>query len=414
MIFEILRNIARVRRRIFGKATPIGSRMVSHSWVYQYPRLIANITRHNISTWPLLSPVSQYVSNKRTWFKRPLPFFTSGLTLLITFLFIFAGDALKGVNVIDKTVAARYLAALCLSVPLLIPITCLFLRILFFMVSVVPSLSIPEPLRSNLLIPLSPWTYARLHYGNFLWSIFYYGIYFYLAIQILQIIGFCEFEIFKFISSRPDECTALATVGGRVIESPALDECRRFAAVRTEHQSMLPQYIMSMCLLGLFRIIGYFALINPYIELLRACVRIPTKRMHRADCYDLSELISDFTSNAYKRRWDRISPRLDYLSKLISTFENTFAVTDRAAREGAPKYFEKLQRERSAVLRKMLSTDDLRAYLKSGAAPDGLRLRLSSLLNRIDHLGLSVPASPPLFLRNSVIPIFTFKSARWK
>jgi len=102
-------------------------------------------------------------------------------------------------------------------------------------------------------------------------------------------------EVFDLIGSRPDECTRLATVGGKVVLSgPELarrvQTCRRVFS-RGEHQSMLPQQIIFLSLLGLFAMIGYIILINPYLWLLRASVVIPTKRMHRGDCYALRDSI---------------------------------------------------------------------------------------------------------------------------
>jgi len=102
----------------------------------------------------------------------------------------------------------------------------------------------------------------------------------------------------------------------------------------------------------------------------------------------------ELTSLGYRRKWNRISPRLGSLAQSISELESTIMLQDRRTRESAPKYFETLHRERSAVYGKLLGIEDLRTLLQSQNVPDELRSRLPSLLDRIDHLRASTSCTP--------------------
>ena len=133
-----------------------------------------------------------YISSKYTWFKTPLKFFSGSLAMIFMLLTYMSPDALNAAGVSDKTAAIKYLALICLTTPITIPLICVIIGLGGNITYMFPPLRMPNVISSSLLIPLSPWTYARLDYRQFLWSIFYFGIYFFIACQVVQIIGIGE------------------------------------------------------------------------------------------------------------------------------------------------------------------------------------------------------------------------------
>jgi hypothetical protein len=172
-ILWTLRRISRLRRRIFGKTTPHwfkdGLSLVSFVNILD---LMPNLCAITLSPRHFYNRIPQVVSNKRTWYKTPIKFLSSGITLIIILLFFFDFEILEQFGLTDKTLVARYLLVICLTAPLTIPLVALIFRIGLTVLSSVPgtgagsgpNLSLALP---NLLVPLSPWTYARLDNKHF-------------------------------------------------------------------------------------------------------------------------------------------------------------------------------------------------------------------------------------------------------
>lgn len=138
----------------------------------------------------------------------------------------------------------------------------------------------------------------------------------------------------------------------------------------------------------MFAIIGYFVLINPYLWLLRASAIIPTKRMHHSDCYDIRDQINQLTSYAGGRKWKPIGRKLAIFRLSVRNLEKSVGAQNCKVRNFAPKYLEKLIRERSEVFGKLLRSDKLRLLLETDAVPTEIRESLCPLLDRIDRLWL--------------------------
>jgi hypothetical protein len=396
-LLRILQRFSRVRRRILGSTTP--------HWVKDSLPLLGYV--NVIDLLPTLLAITlaprhfymrlpQYTKSKRSWFKTPLKFFTSGVTLIVTLLFILAPDALKLANIDDRTVAARYVAVICLASPIAIPIFCLALRFLLGMASAIPNVSIPKSLKSNLLIPVSPRTYARLRLASFSWSIFYYGIYFFIASQVVQLFAFYEMQLFGFmvsINSGAYRCNSeLSKLDPTGITSIELREKFMKDCLMLHGNSSSTSYegFMLCGFIGIFAIAAYFIVVNPYLSVLRASVKIPTKRMHRSDWYEVKETIDEFAlavhKGAKKNQWKGAQITLGNLEEVLARLMRDIVRQDRAASKLAGIYLEKLKRERRAVIKKLIPTGALESLRESESLPYDLRVRIISLVDRLKIL----------------------------
>jgi hypothetical protein len=214
-ILRLLQRISRWRRRIFGSSTPHwlkdGLSVIGFVNVLDLmPTLLGTV----LSPRHFYTRIPQIIAEKRTWYKSPIKFLTSGVSLIVILLFYFDFDILEENGLTDKTLVARYLFVICLVAPLLIPLIALIFRIGLGIIFSIPGLSQSSaglsPILITLMVPLSPWTYARLDYRHFLWSVFYFGVYFYIALQIYQLIGFyiIEYggEVADFVMRKADRC----------------------------------------------------------------------------------------------------------------------------------------------------------------------------------------------------------------
>lgn len=136
---------------------------------------------------------------------------------------------------------------------------------------------------------------------------------------------------------------------------------------------------------GSLVILGYIILINPYIWLLRTAVKIPTKRMHKADCYEISNLIKLIASRKGKKsRLYKVEfARLD---RLIFGIERNVKTQNIKANCLSPKYRTLLLLERTSIYKKMLYSADFRKIIDSPSFPSEFRSHLVSLADRIDKL----------------------------
>jgi hypothetical protein len=117
-------------------------------------------------------------------------------------------------------------------------------------------------MRAQFLIPLSPLSYRHLRPKRFFWSIFYYGVYFCIALYALVL----ALDLGMWLVAQvppPDPNGSTAAIG--VFTSLAF----LFVAL-----------------------VGYLLLIVPYIEVLRAAVLFQSPGMHRVEAYLVQETIA--------------------------------------------------------------------------------------------------------------------------
>jgi hypothetical protein len=65
----------------------------------------------------------------------------------------------------------------------------------------------------------------------------------------------------------------------------------------------------------MFAVFGYVIVINPYLWLLRASLRIPTKRMHLSDALSLNEQISTLVDRAIRKRPKKLDAFISFFSR---------------------------------------------------------------------------------------------------
>jgi hypothetical protein len=402
-ILKALQHYSRMRRRIFGKNLPHWLKdALSLVQFVNVIDLIPTLLAITLSPEHFYKRVPQYVKSKNTWIKTPLKFLTSSIALIIIILFNFAKDMLADYNITDEKAVFWYLAFICLSAPLTLPFICLLFRICLGLVMSFPGYSqqsgVSSSILSNLLIPLSPWTYVRLEYKRFFWSIFYFGVYFYIGLQVFQLIGFYlgyfELEFVSFLQQKTDECMSFISkidpnhVVPQVKIDEYLEQCRNLHNYNSGAK-MFPAQVLSFGVFGLLILIGYSILINPYLWLLRASVKIPTKRMHRSDCYSVSDWIGFITAKKGREKYLTIK-QAGQLERSVGVLEKNVIAQDRRAFEQAPGYIETLRKERGNVYGKMLSTDNLRGVLEYETVQPEVRECMASLADRIDRLSASM------------------------
>jgi hypothetical protein len=394
-VLKILQQISRFRRRIFGIGSPHwfndGISLISYINILD---LVPTLLAITLAPWHFYTRLPQYVVTKNTWFKTPLKFFTSGVTLIAAMLLLVATDVLTSIGVSDKATLARYIAFICLATPIIMPMVCLAIRILLAVASTFSRA--PNPFRYTLLIPLDPMTYVRLRGVTFFWSIFYFGIYFFVAAQLLQLFGFYEFKFFDFLDSKvnADQCIAeLARLDPSGVISPSqrqsyLDSCH--AVANLHKPAISPEEFMFLGFIGIFACVGYLMLVNPYIWLLRASMIIPTKRIHKSDCTDVAEIIVRLSSSVSKKKLKRIAADIRNLERSVATLAKRVVDEDRRAMRQKPKYFAILQRERAGIFRQMLQIDKLRELSTSEGLSIEVHAKLVSLLDRLEMLSTAM------------------------
>ena len=269
-IFLVLRGLqqfARLRRRLLGKTTPHwfkdGSALVSHvNIVGLAPTLLARafVPRHFFDRLPA------YFTSKYTWVKTPLKFLTSATSALaILYLLTVPAEIVEATGLKAEDVAKFFLVIALLS-PLLAPLVCGFLYLLLRVFSIMPQVKVDRSLRAQFLIPLSPLSYCHLRLKRFFWSIFYYGVYFCIALYALVLA--LDFGMWLVAQAPPPDPNGSTAATG-VFTSLAF----LFVAM-----------------------VGYLLLIVPYIEVLRAAVLFQSPGMHRVDAYLVQEVIAHLVS----------------------------------------------------------------------------------------------------------------------
>jgi hypothetical protein len=284
----------------------------------------------------------QYIARKNSWCLTPLQFMTA-LTTLFIILAILLPDPPPDLAANKAELVINMLTDSGI-VLLALPILCLLIWLITFFRSLYRFVS--PSLRLHLLLPLSPWTYARLDLGRFARSMAYYGLYFLLVSPLWMV---------------------LVIVAGNALY---------FAFVQT---SLFHTLILTgLC--GVVAGVGYWLIVRPYLAILRASIVVPTKLMIRTDCRDIEKLITDIGQSdsldiAREHRWT--------ISKKVATLERQWALQDRQALAQSGEALELLRSERRRVLARMFSADRLRSLLDSDVVTDGLRHDVQQLVDKL-------------------------------
>lgn len=343
----------------------------------------------------------QYIRNKNSWFKTPIKFFTSAVALIVAQLFFFENDLLSRSGFGDQKLVAKYVALICITAPLTLPIICLILRIFLTFTPTNFAPALPKSLRINFLIPLSMFTYTRLNYTRFLWSVFYFGIYFYLALQVLQLIGIYEIRTVNFLGSIGEnrcasEYDALDPI--HIVPKEQRDRymeaCLREDEVsgRTNARNMFFGLLIVPAGFVIFAVLGYVIIINPYLWLLKISLKIPTKRMHKSDAWSVNEPLLKLIEGGRRKDVKIADADFVLLRLAISRLEVKIKKDDHDASAQKGEFLAMLRMERQQIYTKTLRLDNLRKLAFDDATPARIRTRLISAADLVDRLLLSSKA----------------------
>jgi hypothetical protein len=293
----------------------------------------------------------QYIRSKKSWVKTPLKFLTSCLAFIAGVLFFLAKDEFIANDITERSIywSAVVMAA---SAPILLPVTCIVLLAFYHLARFLPDLA-PEWLYWELQIPLVPSTYTRLDISRFGWGSLYFGVFFYVGMQTLAVLGLLELWLF---------------------------------GVWVSQHSLLFAIPLAAGLAGVFLFAACCLIMRPYIALLREAVIIPTKDMHRSDGHLLKQAIEGCTFYATSKQWRELDEYLPSLSWLVRMYEADLAEQGRRVKSAPVRYQQKLVNERAAVFGRMFSTAGLRVALRSENMEADTLTELNSLLDRIDLL----------------------------
>ena len=361
LVLRSLQRLSRLKRRLLGKTTPHwfkdGTALIGYvNIVGLAPTLlaIAFAPRHFFERLP------GYLTSKFTWVKTPLKFLTSSTSsLAVLYLLTVPADIVQGAGLKAEDVAKVFLCVALLS-PLLAPLACGFLYFLLRVFSIMPQVKVDRSLRAGFLIPLSPLSYFHVRPKRYFWSIFYYGVYFCIALYAIMF----TFEFGMWLIAQlpsPDPGGSTAAVG--VFTSSAF---------------------------LLVALVGYLLLIVPYIELLRASALIPAPGMHRVDAYLVQEALALLTPQVLAKSGrtrriltNKLVAATDALNQSINRQAHRIAAVPPDKRVAA---LEKRRR----IYTKIIKVDELEQCLDEQAdgSPDHAKL-----LQQIARLRtLAVPA----------------------
>ncbi|MBY5854318.1 hypothetical protein HFN51_27845 [Rhizobium leguminosarum] len=400
-ILKLLQRISRMRRRIVGSKPPHwfkdGLSLVGY---LNFLDLMPTLAAIALSPSHFYKRVPQIVSDKFSWYKTPIKFLTSGIALIVVLLVSMDSGLFEQHGLADKTLMAKYLLVICLTTPLTIPFVALVLRIGLSIISALPGVSTSiknDRMAANLVLPISPSTYARLDYSHFLWCIFYFGVYFYVSLQLYLVVSYLVVTfggaLVGAIAAHLDKCLSdvddLVRLSNNMLPPEKTAEylalCRASQPPSNSTNVLLAQMFFAG-IGGVIIFLGYGMLINPYVILLRSTVKIPTKRMHRSDCAPASAIITTIAGRKGKKSmFDKV--QIKQLTGIVDTWEKrTVPLQDRRAAAFGPAYLSRLHDERAAIYSRMLDTPALRNVLANSSLPEDIREKIAGLTDRIDAL----------------------------
>lgn len=232
--------------------------------------------------------------------------------------------------------------------------------------------------RNEANIPISTETYSRLNLTYYLWSMMYFAIYAYFALQLLELVLlFLSITLVKLVltNGQPGGMIAVIVYSAGVVS----------------------------CI--------HVLLLRPYIELLKACVSFPTKQMNRIKCIEakakfaaLRRAISTFgpalpeasegilrngliVDNSFEFLHQRIYDCVSEFLRRLKSIEKDFDAEDK--REHLSQYQRStLIKERIEVFSNCFEIDGLRAEVKEDKAHDRVVKMVDSVITAIKSFQL--------------------------
>lgn len=204
----------------------------------------------------------QTLSGKRTLFHTPVKFFANFAALFLMLFFLRHGE-LKSIT--DPQQASWFMLLLIPLTPVLMYVLGLGTYLLYGIVRFAPNGdSFPTPNHGDFRLLLSPVTYFRIDPSRYLWGLFYISLYFIAAWQVTQVV------------------LALSVLAIAYIWSSLGDG---HLAVRG---------ILILFGIGLAAITVHGFVLQPYLALLRASLRYPTRAVLESDVHQLRERVQEF------------------------------------------------------------------------------------------------------------------------
>ncbi|MEM9366135.1 MAG: hypothetical protein AAGD07_09070 [Planctomycetota bacterium] len=198
----------------------------------------------------------------RPLFQTPVKFFFNFAALFLFLFFLRHADL---PSVIQEQHAIWYL-------PLMIPLTppCMFgLGIITLFLYQLPRLApngdaFPPPNGGAFKLLLSPQTYLNLDSGRFFWGLFYISGYFVAAWQVVQVLVALIFLGIVHVSSALGEGHAI------------------------------PKLIVSLLGVAIAALSIHGLVLHPYIEMLRASLRRPTRAIYEIDVHEIAQIVKAY------------------------------------------------------------------------------------------------------------------------
>lgn len=211
--------------------------------------------------------------------KTPIDFLVSSITLAVILVSFVYGDLMSEYSISKEKLFLSLLVTV-FCVPLWAIVLSTLVLIGYWMPQGLPGYNRIDLFRvinyHPLVIPLSIHTYLRMRWRQVFWGLFYYDIYFYFALQLVQWVLVVSFKAgFGIIEAlHPIKNDLLFSTNRRPTSSELLVE----------------GIILCLCAL-VVAIVTHYVLLRPYLELLRASLKWPTNRIYRSDVFDLKRAI---------------------------------------------------------------------------------------------------------------------------
>ncbi len=244
-----------------------------------------------------------------------------------------------------------YLVVFAALTPIWILALSLALLFVYGLVRGLPGVSGTTPPNTHpLWLVLSPNSYLSLVWRKYFWGLFYYALYFFITLQLLQSVGILVFGtaglLIYWLGAHP---------------------------------------VLVVAALVLTALVGQQLIVAPYYELLTAAARIPLARRHRADSYEVRRLVSVVlkhlpSADTKSFVWSRVvSTVIRPLEKKLDRLQVGAKLQDFDARSEALAVRQRVRRERWAVYGSAIE----RLHLESAIAASGLDETGKRVLDRV-------------------------------
>lgn len=263
-LLSLIRWLRRIKYRVFGKRLPAwltdGMSLVRH---VNLVRLVPATYMAAVHPYHFFKSVPSILARKKPYYPTPLQFLSNLAILQLLVLAWFLPNS----PAYDKEGVVMMNLALVAVSPLVVAIFCamlLFLWVIAYAFSQFSRVLIGMfsfNMRA-LLIPLSIWSYSKMDWRHYLWSLFYFYGYFYFT---LIVIGVLFFQVLGLAIDTILELT-------RLRPSTAL--------VRIE--------VAAFCVVSVFSVLlGYLVVVRPYVYLMFAATREFTPQMSYFRLYEI-------------------------------------------------------------------------------------------------------------------------------